>query len=315
MGSISPSLDCREKNCVQQDLDGGLVGAFVMCGDGGGDSMDSSGGFLEWLRSNTDLSEGSAVLYDRTIRRFLREFEGHTSTIDINRFITESFRNNASYYVKYAFKHYLNYTKQKSYDDLVKVKIGAKKRMGKYVSEAKIKEIIENIKNETHKDIAIIQYGTGARAREIITLSWDNIDYEPNRIRIRLIGKGNKQRFTYLNKELDVVLKRHVGVGEYLFLPSQFASYNQALFEKKVQTQRSYYYKSISQAAQLSGLDRFGTHDFRRNVAEMLRKKISDPYIVQRVLGHADIRTTMLYYQESPEEVAEAIMSHQRGDN
>lgn len=274
--------------------------------------------YMDWLRYNTDLSESSIALYARTARRFFEE--GHDTSIDsINKFISDSFRKNRSYYVKYTFKPLLRFLKKstKLYRLLMPVKIRPRKRMGKYYPERIIRKIILNMKKDIHRDQAMLQHATGARAREIITLREENVDfdYDVAAVRIRLIGKGGKDRVTFLAKEFAYILQKYCkNQPGYIFLSKDLDN-DQEQLERTINTSRSYLYQSLRNSALSLGLKGFGTHDFRRNVAERIRKINKDPYVVKKALGHAKIETTLRYFDESPEDVQDAILSMQRQDH
>jgi len=273
--------------------------------------------YESWLRNNTNLREGSIRLYARTISAFHDQYD-QLSVENINDYVAKSFRSKHSFYVKYAFRQYLIYIKKPGlYKQIIPVKMGPRKKFGKYLKESLIRKIILNIKKEKYKDIALLQYATGARAREIITLKEENIDllFSPDVIRIRLEGKGGKERVTFLSQKLRIYVEKYLkGQGGFLFLPAELNNADDQELETTINTQRTYFYNSLKVSAQSLGLDSFGTHDFRRNVAELIRKKHKDPFLVKKVLGHASINTTLRYFSDSPEDVEAAITTHQEED-
>lgn len=269
--------------------------------------------FSDWMRTNTSLSESSIRLYTRTIRSFFKKNDS-LDLDSINQFVSSSFRTSRSYYVKYAFKHYLTYKRKKTwYLDLVNVKMRPRKRFGKYLERKKIQEIIEGIEDSQHKDIALIQYATAARAREIITLQEENIDlgYSLDTMRIRLEAKGGKERITFLAKiPFAKIIKKYTGSKTpYLFINAD--PQDPEDIERVVKNERTYYYNSLNSSAASQGIKGFGTHDFRRNAANTLMKKTKDLRLLQKVLGHASITTTVRYFEDSPEDVQEIMLDHQ----
>lgn len=276
-------------------------------------SLDS---YPDWLRENTALSESSISLYARTARRFFED--GHQiEPGQINAYIAQSFRNSHSCYVKYTFRYLLKFLgKSKIYKGLIPVKVPPRKRMGKHYPERMVRKIILNIRKELLRDQALLQYKTGARAREIITLREENIDFDfsPDILKARLIGKGGKERPTFLSKDCAEILQKYCkGTARYLFLHEGCAVDPEQL-ERAVNTNRSYLYEALKVSAHELGLSGFGTHDFRRNVAERIRKLTKDPYVAKKILGHSKIETTLRYFDESPEDVQEAIINMQKGD-
>lgn len=279
--------------------------------------------FGDWLRNNTNLSEGSISLYVRTINRFKGDREGQDLTKptsemiqSVNSFVADSFRESSSLYVKYVFKHYLKWIgHEDAYKKIIPVKMKPRKKTGKFYPKAVIIDLIEHVKDKKLRDNAALQYALGGRAREIITLREENIDTEFSRraMRLRLLGKGGKERITYLDIAYRPILEQYFrGRAGYLFLKNR-TDYDESMLNKAIETYRKYYYNAIEEAARSIGLDGFGTHDFRRNVADQVRKITKDPYVVKKVLGHADIRTTLRYFDESSEEIEDPMLAHQAG--
>lgn len=280
--------------------------------------MDTIEQFKEWLRKNTNLAESSIQLYGRTILNYLTIYDDEISLSNINDFVSKSFREKNCTYKKFAFRKYLEYIKKPSlYEKIVPVKTPPRKKMGKYLPKNMILKIIHNIRGDKFQDIAMLQFATGARAREIITLKEENIDFDDiggdNVIRLRLEGKGGKERMTYIEMKYEALLQKYMaGSKGYIFLedPARFA--DEAMLQRMIDTQRSYLYNRLKDSAQELGIERFGTHDFRRNVASILEKTGFRYRTIQRVLGHSDLKTTMRYFNESPEDIKEATITHQQ---
>ncbi len=271
--------------------------------------------FQYYLRNNTNLREGTIRLYVRTMNSFSSK-HSEMSQENINRFVAESFRLSNSFYVKYAVKHYLNFIKKpKLYKGLVKVKLKPRKKMGKYHPDRLLRQLIQNIEKDKYRDIAALQYATGARAREIITLKAENIDFEyaTDAIRVRLERKGGKEGITFLSMDFKPILEKYLQDGKaYLFMDKAAQYADDDRMDIMINTQRSYYYTALNRSAASMGLKGFGTHDFRRNVADQLRRKHKDLFLVKKVLGHSRMETTLKYFSETEEDVQDAIIGHQK---
>jgi len=273
--------------------------------------------FKDWLRDNTSLLEGSINLYVRTINRYLKIYDNKVSLENINQFISKSFRESQSPHVKYSFKYYLEFVKKPNlYYKIIKVRTLPRKKMGVYLQEGMIKTIIGNMRDEKYRDIALLQFATGKRAREIITMKEEKIDfdYDENVIKVIVEKKGGREDVAFLSKEYTVILKKYIiGKAGYLFIPRNLVLEDSSEKEKKFNNYRTYYYKVLHKAAIEAGVEKFGTHDFRRNVAEIIKKNTKDIRLVQKLLGHASITTTMRYFQDHDEDVQDAIIKHQKG--
>lgn len=269
--------------------------------------------FKQWLRETTNLAETSILLYGRVLNKYFSENKENINIEEVNRFISDSFRKHNSFYFKFVFKYYFDYiNKPDLYKQLIKIKVRPRKKLGKYLPDLTIKKLIEAMRTPKYKDIAILQYSTGARAREIITLTEQNIDinYSEKVIKVRFYGKGGKEGISFISKEMMPIFTKYLRNKKgYIFLQRDIESPED--LEREVHRERTYYYISLNNAARSIGIDSFGTHDFRRNVAEQVRKKCKDPYIVKKVLRHSDIRTTLRYFEENPEEIEGVILERQ----
>lgn len=281
--------------------------------------------YKEWLRSNTKLSENSISLYGRTAQAYFKEHSELTLE-NINFYVTKSFREKSSLYVKYSFKPLLEFMGFEldtdgiptMYKRVVAVKQKPRKKHGKYLPAKMIRQIIEEISNEELRDIAELQYATGARAFEIIELREENIDWEfnPEIIRIYLGTKGGREGVTFLDRlTYGSILEKYCsGKPGFLFLPDTLA-YDEEELKRAVNTKRSYLYEEIKKVTKKLGIERLGTHDLRRNVSEELRKSGADLRTIQKALNHTNINTTMKYFSDNREDVSKAVVRHQGGED
>lgn len=137
---------------------------------------------------------------------------------------------------------------------------------------------------------------TGARKEEILSLKWDNIDFNKNEIEL-LHTKSNKKRKIPLAKSLKKILlklKKYTD-NEYVFI-------NPATGKRYVDIK-----KSFNHAVKSSGLKKFRFHDLRHTFATRLIEKGIDIVVVKELLGHASISTTMIYVHSDAERKARAI--------
>jgi len=254
--------------------------------------------FKEYLLSNTSLLERTAILYDRTIKRFLREYDEATAE-NINKFIIDSSKNKRSLYVKYAFKYYLRYiNKEEIYDKLISVKKSMKKKQGTYLSRKELMKIVNGIENKSHKIVALIQFLTGARAHDVLSIRSDEVKKDEEWmgkgvLQIRLRTKVNKERYVFIGQYYSdriwyFIKKRN---KKYPFLDMDESED----LRKAIDRNYRYYYNSIKKSAKKCGYENFATHDFRRNFAnDVYEKETKDIRYLANALGVTE--TTALIY-------------------
>ena len=193
-------------------------------------------------------------------------------------------------------------------------------------SEARI--VLNNISG-LPQFIAQLLYGSGLRLSEALRLRVKDIDFEYRHIIIR-DAKGEKDRVTLLPESLipkikDQIDKRHIlhnadlkkGFGDAVLPYALAAKYKNAskefgwqyLFpaEKVVPDEngkkiRHHFHestvtKAIKAAIKKSGIEKptASAHTFRHSFATHLLQSNYDIRTVQELLGHKDVRVTMIY--------------------
>lgn len=138
---------------------------------------------------------------------------------------------------------------------------------------------------------ARISINTGLRLSEVLSIEPTAITYKTTKqgkevIKIRVTGKGSKKRDVYL----PITQKS---------LVDGFDKFN--ISDKYCQM-------AIKRAAVKNGLKNITFHAFRHTYASNLvnNKNLHLAY-VQRLLGHADVKTTQIYVHVSDDELAEAL--------
>lgn len=144
---------------------------------------------------------------------------------------------------------------------------------------------------------------TGMRIGEITSLKLRDISSACTKIRVR--GKGNKERTVYVTNErllFDFRVYwesrcRNNDPATYLFLNSRGSRLSEPAFRKRLRTVSN----SLLIAPYLT------PHQFRHSAATLLIEEGVDIRIVQRLLGHASISTTEIYTKVSDNSLVAAI--------
>jgi len=157
------------------------------------------------------------------------------------------------------------------------------------------------------RDIAVLEtlFATGVRVHELCNLKYSDFDYR--RSSLRIVGKGNKERFVYIaNPEVAAALqnyqrmvKKYKLKSEYIFL----SKYGQPL---STQAARNI----VTKYTKLAGIKRTITpHAFRHSFATLLLEEGVDIKYIQEFLGHSSINTTQIYLHVSSA-TSKKILSH-----
>ena len=157
------------------------------------------------------------------------------------------------------------------------------------LSPEEVLRIFEAIRSVKYKAIIATAYAAGLRISEVCGLRITDIDSQRMRIHVRL-GKGKKDRYVMLGESLLVLLRQYYKAarpqGEYLF-PGQ-------------KPNRPICTTSVSQVLrrvirEMGLTKRVTMHTLRHCFATHLLEAGTDIRILQVLLGHSSIRTTLRY--------------------
>jgi site-specific recombinase XerD len=154
----------------------------------------------------------------------------------------------------------------------------------------------------TFRDLSLIALMLldGLRSREVIELRLEDLRLSQAQLRVR--GKGNKERLLPLPADTIQALQDYLRLerpeshSPYLFVCLKGRQRGQPMTPAGLRSLFRHHRK-VSQVAQANA------HRFRHTFgADMVRAGVSLPALMQ-LMGHAQIRTTMLYVQLSPQDV------------
>jgi site-specific recombinase XerD len=162
--------------------------------------------------------------------------------------------------------------------------------------------------DENPRDKAALEtlYGTGCRVDELAKIKIADIDFAE--AKVRLIGKGNKERIVPIAVGALVAIVDYMNVrdsnSQWLF-PSPMKE-NSPLTTKTM-------YNIVVRYGKANGID-LSPHKFRHSIATHLLSNGMDIRKIQELLGHENINTTTIYAQVAIEQMASQFHSaHPRG--
>jgi len=270
------------------------------------------------MRDNPKFQPSTIHAYRKAVQELVYTY-GENPTIEhLNRFIADKCTKRQPH-VKYAIKEYLRFKERgQDYGKLNQAVIKIPMKQKNFLKREYINELLGLVKDPMHKAFVVIQSYAGARASEAITIEkrWikrgmhkDRYGDEGEIIKIRVKGKGEKPRNLYLKMDLWKYLEPfYKRCYRYLFLNERTITY--MTYWNSVETVYARYYRELNDAGTKLGLD-IGTHDLRRSFANTMRLERKDITIVQRTLGHSNIRTTMRYFDDNNKEIEDAMLEYQ----
>ena len=160
-------------------------------------------------------------------------------------------------------------------------------KLPSFFSKEEVKRILDGTTNTKHKAILMTIYSCGLRVSELVQLRIEDVRSADNLIVIRQ-SKGNKDRMVTLSERLLHVLRNYYveyKPKEYLFEGEKGGMYS----VRSVQL-------VLKKAMQLANVKTKGSvHTLRHSFATHLIEAGTDIRIVQELMGHNSVKTTMIY--------------------
>ena len=196
--------------------------------------------------------------------------------------------------IKSFYKYLTVRTKQLSENPVAELEYPKlRKSLPKYLTMEQSAALLQAVSGANEKrDYAILMLflNCGIRRSELVGLNLTDV-YED---RIRVVGKGNKERFVYFGTAC------RKAIDAYMVERSEKTlSDNRALFGSRDGNRISVtaVHRLVKKALLQAGLDstQFSAHKLRHTAATMMLSGGVDVKTVQEVLGHENLNTTQIY--------------------
>ena len=168
-----------------------------------------------------------------------------------------------------------------------------RKSLPKYLTLEQSSALLQAVSGQNQaRDYAILMLflNCGIRRSELVGLNLTDV-YED---RIRVVGKGNKERIVYFGSACRKAIDAYLPVRQ-----KQILTDNRALFGSRNGNRISTdaVHALVKKAFLKAGLDatQFSAHKLRHTAATMMLSGGVDVKTVQEVLGHENLNTTQIY--------------------
>lgn len=196
--------------------------------------------------------------------------------------------------IKSFFKYLTVRTKQLSENPVADLEYPKlRKSLPKYLTFEQSSALLRAVSGTNEKrDYAILMLflNCGIRRSELVGLNIADV-YED---RIRVVGKGNKERFVYFGAACRKAIDNYM-----IERNKKVLSDNRALFGSRDNNRISVsaVHRLVKKALLQAGLDstQFSAHKLRHTAATMMLSGGVDVKTVQEVLGHENLNTTQIY--------------------
>ncbi|MEX0874692.1 MAG: integron integrase [Actinomycetota bacterium] len=276
--------------------------------------------YVHWIRRFSKFHEGRhpRELRESDVAAFLSDLATRSK-------VAAATQNQALAAVLFLYRHVLEQPLGRV-DGIVRAR--RPRRLPVALTEEEVALVMDQMSG-TPKLVCQVLYGSGLRLLEALELRVKDIDFDRCEVIVRS-GKGDRDRVTMLPASLVESLKAHLvgareqhledlaaGLGRVPLphaLARKYISADREWLWQRVFPASSHYterttgaryrhhlhetvvQKAVREAARRSGIPkRITTHTFRHSFATQLLKSGYDIRTVQELLGHEDVRTTMIY--------------------
>jgi len=254
-----------------------------------------------------------------------KEISEFLTHLAVKRRVSSSTQNQALCAIVFLYKHVLK-KELGDFGDL----IWAKKptSIPVVLTKKEVKSILSELHGKPYL-IGHLLYGSGLRLIEVLRLRVHNIDFDYNQITV-IEGKGAKSRITMLPETIKTPLKLYLqkikkihekdlknGYGsvempyalnnkypnadkewkwQYVFPASRISTDPRTGIRRRHHLDESVFRKALKKSKNIVNINkRISSHTFRHSFATHLLEEGYDIRTVQELLGHKNVKTTMIY--------------------
>lgn len=244
--------------------------------------------FAHWMRENMDAPAWSSVQVDDLEKYVASLKKEGLSPVSINYYITV---------LRVFFDYLVRFKGLRENPALFIGKLRVPVRLPKYIEDATIRKVIDHFseplfRHRRSRITIALAYFAGLRASELSNLTWDDIHLDERFIRV--IGKGNKERLIPICEDLrlELISWRAYGIMFFnSFAPNDVICKRNGAHADVRLIQDVVYYT----LHRFCPKDLCHPHALRHSFAtNLMRKGVALP-VIQKLMGHSNINTTMVY--------------------
>jgi integrase len=172
-----------------------------------------------------------------------------------------------------------------------------------FYSKEDFNKLLYAIDNEDLRDLVLFAVNTGLRQMELITLEWSQINFKDNFLILDNNGhitKSKRIRTIPLNQTCIDILKKRYERSDFQY-QNVFTIDNKPILQERFSKQ----FKSYVINTKINSKLNF--HSLRHTHASWLVQSGVSIYVVSKLLGHADIKTTQIYAHLRSDDLRSAV--------
>ena len=170
-----------------------------------------------------------------------------------------------------------------------------------FYSESEFQLLLNSIEDDDLKDLAIFAIQTGLRQMELITLQWDQINLINKNLILdnrNSLTKSKKVRNVPLSSTAIKILEKRILLKSYGHVFT---------FRGKKINQNFISHRFKEYIRKLPINPKLNFHSFRHTFASWMVQRGVSIYVVSRLLGHSDIKTTQIYAHLRSDDLQSAV--------
>ncbi|HCO62845.1 MAG TPA: recombinase XerC [Clostridiales bacterium] len=186
-----------------------------------------------------------------------------------------------------------------------------KQTLPRYLTLEESVQLLDSIEGENaERDFCIITLflNCGLRISELVGLNLTDVQED----RLRVLGKGNKERILFLNAACQGALEDWLGVRSQSGAADPYALF---ITRKHTRITSAGVHYMLKQRFTAAGLDssKYSAHKLRHTAATLMLQSGVDVRTLQEVLGHEHLNTTQIYTHVDNEALRTAAQANPLG--
>ncbi len=255
--------------------------------------------FERYLILNDSIKKITIKGHLENIKRMLRQLQINPSIEKVENYVLELYKR------AYSYNHTVNnlvsiekYMRLKGKEIRFARPKKPKRLLKDFLTEAEISRMILSSKNIREKTIITLLSYSGVRNSELCNLKVEDMDFGNNNLRV-INGKNSKDSIRYMSAECTKILMKYLSEfpkegNNYLFTSLRCDNkYTPSDLRKLVRV--------LSKRAGIG--KRVYPHLLRHSLASNLLNRGASLILIQKILGHSDISSTIIYIHSCPQRI------------
>lgn len=172
---------------------------------------------------------------------------------------------------------------------------------------------LEAVERDDYRAPRLFAQITGLRRREVASLTWPQVDFDGEVIRV--VGKGDKPHVLPITPELHALLwplrgHHETHVFTYVCRRTRLCPRSKRRFEKGLRYPVTYegLATALGRSIKKAGLVDFHVHDLRHTAASRFQRANKNLRLTQQLLNHSSPKMTVRYAHVDDDDMREGLM-------